>query len=414
MLFQARSFSIYVDQSVMGQVVYIDALDEKRSRSDALDAIDAIISRLVELKPSKVRISCRSLDWLGETDLAQFKPYFEANGGYVVLQLDDLSQAEQIDILSVEGQADPAQFIQEAETRGVASLLHNPQTLKMLVTAVGEGRWPETRFHLFDKATQILLREHNPKKGRGNAPNVALTEITKAAGAICAAQLISDSAGISLLPSGNDCRFPSFDTVPFGRSEIVLATLDRRAFQFASDEVATYSHRTVAEFLGAKWLAKQVQVGLPLSRLMSVISVEGRPALELRGLYAWLPIFLPNHANELIRNDPIAVLTYGDPKSLTSEKRGVLLAALETLSVEDPWFRKWDGSSEVLGNLSGNDMVEGFRQILAAKPENYHLRSLVLDAIRYGPELPELMNDLIGMLEDKTTEYSDRRGAFLV
>jgi len=51
MLFQARSFSIYVDQSVMGQVVYIDALDEKRSRSDALDAIDAIISRLVELKP---------------------------------------------------------------------------------------------------------------------------------------------------------------------------------------------------------------------------------------------------------------------------------------------------------------------------------------------------------------------------
>ena len=38
-LFQARSFTIYVDQSVTGKVVYIDALDEKRSRSDALDAM---------------------------------------------------------------------------------------------------------------------------------------------------------------------------------------------------------------------------------------------------------------------------------------------------------------------------------------------------------------------------------------
>ncbi len=413
-LFHARSFSIYVvDKQVTGQVVYIDALDEKRSRSDSPDAIDAIVSRLVELKPSKVRISCRSLDWLGETDLVQFKPYFEANGSYVVLQLDHLSEAEQIEILRLEGQADPARFIQEADTRGVASLLHNPQTLKMLVTVVGEGQWPETRFQLFDKATQILLKEHNRQKGRGNVPNAKLDEISKAAGAAYAAQLISDSPGISLLPSGTESRFPSFDTVPFGASEIVLAALNRRAFQFASDEVATYSHRTIAEFLGAKWLATQVQQGLPLARLMSVISVEERPALELRGLYAWLPIFLPNHANELIRNDPIAVLTYGDPKYLTPEKRHVLLTALEILSAEDPWFRKWDGSTEILGNLSGKDMVEGFRQILATKPENYHLRSLVLDAIRYGPELPKLKNDLIGILQDKTAAYIDRRGAFL-
>lgn len=90
----ARSFIIHADDSYIDKRLYIDALDEKRSRVNNIDSISEIIKHVKQIKPSSVRVSCRASDWLGETDLELFKPYFETSGGYCVVALEKLTENE--------------------------------------------------------------------------------------------------------------------------------------------------------------------------------------------------------------------------------------------------------------------------------------------------------------------------------
>lgn len=57
-------------------------------------------------------------------------------------------------------------------------------------------------------------------------------------------------------------------------------------------------------------------------------------------------------------------------------------------------------------------MVEAFQTVLADATSGFHLRSVVLDAVRNGPEVPELRNDLLAILADNTCPYTERYDAF--
>jgi len=62
--------------------LFIDALDETRAGRGDQDTINAFVKKLFEVGPAKVRISCRVADWLGDTDLAAFKPIFRTTAGF--------------------------------------------------------------------------------------------------------------------------------------------------------------------------------------------------------------------------------------------------------------------------------------------------------------------------------------------
>ena len=85
-LYTARNFLNAVDGGIpKGATLFIDALDEKRSGRGDDDTIDALVQRIQRVRPQYLRIACRAADWLGESDLAAFKPYFDANGGVTVV-----------------------------------------------------------------------------------------------------------------------------------------------------------------------------------------------------------------------------------------------------------------------------------------------------------------------------------------
>ncbi len=60
------------------------------------DTVDAMVEKLFDVSPAKVRISCRAADWLGESDLAALRPYFEQSGEAPVLLLQNLSRQEKL------------------------------------------------------------------------------------------------------------------------------------------------------------------------------------------------------------------------------------------------------------------------------------------------------------------------------
>ncbi|MBK0740389.1 hypothetical protein GZS18_25275, partial [Escherichia coli O25b:H4-ST131] len=75
----------------------------KRAGRADRDTVDEIVEKLFTVDPGKVRISCRVADWLGESDLAGFQPYFEQQGEPPVLLLQSLSRDEQLAVLAAEG-----------------------------------------------------------------------------------------------------------------------------------------------------------------------------------------------------------------------------------------------------------------------------------------------------------------------
>lgn len=406
----ARNFLIYGDSLDSNQTVYIDALDEKRSIDNDYQTIDSIAKMLNKIKPSKLRISCRIADWLGETDIEVLKPFFKLNGGYIVLALQPLSIAEMDFILEHKKVERPSEFRKEAALRGVEFLLTNPQTLIMLIDSVDGDEWPSTKKELYQKATELLLTEHNPNHSQIGINSYSMVDIREATGAVCASLLISDTNEISLFKKPSKEKIPSFLDIPNIDSEIVLSALAKKAFISIDPDagIVQYKHRTIAEYLGAYWIARSIKNGLPLSRILSLICIDGYPAPELRGLYAWLVNFLPEQAELLIAKDPYGVLTYGDCGSLSFFNRKALLDSLVVLSEKDPWFHSEESIHMSLGSLSGPDMVEGFRTVLSSNKKKHHLRSIVLNAIENGPVLSDLKEDLVSLYCDESAYFRER------
>ena len=402
--------------------LFIDALDETRSGRGDQDTINAFVTKLFDVAPAKVRIACRAADWLGDTDRAAFNIYFQERGGVTELQLKALSPTEQQAILmaprptSAPATATEASdFLKEAEQRGLQELTLNPQNLLMLWDAVrSEDIWPRTRKELFELSTRLLLSEHNRNRQRSGGGVFTPQELREAAGALSAMRLVSDVDGISLPESGDGADFPSYRTLPFIPPDMAVGALGRRVFMAGGrPETVDYAHRTIAEFLGAGWIAAQVQCGLPIGRALALIGVDGRPATELRGLNAWLAVLSPDNAMRLIEADPYGVLVYSDAASLSTSSAKYLLEALARLSERDPWFRSGRWGSPALGMLARPDMVESFRAVLNSPSANFGLRSVVVDVLATGNLLPEMPPDLVAVLAREQSPFAERRGAMI-
>lgn len=409
----ARAFlNLNSDTLANKSALFIDALDERRAGRGDHSTIDEIVKKLLQVGPEKVRIACRAADWLGNTDLAAFGAYFERTGGCVVLHLLPLSDGERAGVLAAQGVEDAAAFLTEASERGLDDLLGNPQNLKMLADVVRKRSWPNTRSELFRSAVDILLEEHSENQRRRPSGRYSPNDLRGPAGELCAVRLVSDVLAISLTENDSATDLPSYRSVCSADVDRALAALGRRVFVSGPVvESADYAHRTIAEYLGALWLAERVRSGLPLGRVRALLGIDGRPASELRGLHAWLAVHLPEHAEVLIDADPFGVLSYGDAKTLTPQLRRRLLQALAKLADADPWFRDGHWSSAAVAGLSGPDMVAGFRSVLTSRNSGFSLRTLVLDALLSGYVAVELAEDLEVLVVDQSAAYAEREAS---
>ena len=394
-----------------GEVLLIDGLDERRGGRGDRDTVDALAAKLIEADPAAVRISCRVADWLGKGDLVSLEPFFEGRGGMVVLALEALTLGERRAVLTDNGmsQAEAEALLREAEERGLAEFLDNPQNLLLLRRAVQSGAWPATRRDLFEMATRLMLREANSERARTGSGVYTGEELRLPAGAALAARLISDIEAISLADQDGTETIPSYRTLQFFEPAKTIAALGRRVFAAGPvPESVDYVHRTTAEYLGAAWLAQAVRAGLPIGRVVALVGVDGHPAPELRGLHAWLAVHLPEHAERLIDADPYGVLTYGDAASLSQTLCARLVGALGRLSRTDPWFRSGNYGSPAIAGLARADMVDEFRAVLRSPDAGFGVRGIVVEAAALGVPLPALRDDLARVLETGTLPYAER------
>ena len=407
-----------------GKTLFIDGLDEVRAgSSDVRAAFDAIRARLDALGRPRFRLSCRAADWLGANDRERLQSV-APDGRVTVLALDPLTSGDVSRILNERSVPDAAAFIQSASVRGLDALLANPLSLAMLADVVRSGaEWPESRRETFESACRSMVEEANEEHRIAfDARRVSPHEIVDAGGRLCAGLLLAGCDGCTLRGPASNARYPVLDRcveASEGAAESAAAVreclgraLATRLFTSPDGECFSPVHRHVAEFLAARHVARRIEDGLPVRRVLGLITGgDGKVVTPLRGFAGWLAALCgyPGVRRELIDRDPVGVALYGDARVFPPADKRRLLEALHS---EAPHLAEFPSASGA-GAFVTADLEPALREILGEPrrdPGHQRLAFFVLRAA--AGSLPGVSELLLEVARDDG-RYPDVRAAAL-
>lgn len=392
----------------LGKTLFIDALDEARAAgSESL--ILRIRQQLRQLGKPAFRLSCRAADWHGSTDTAELQSISPDNQ-LAVLQLCPLSDADIQQILQNKyNVAEPKAFIEQAERHGIAPLLSNPQMLGLMARAVSGGCWPESRSEVYRLACEKLAQESNAlHRQTSEAKAVDGETLLKAAGQLFAVQLLSGKAGIATDLNASNTGNPELDQFKPEIPAAARKALQSALFTPAPGQVERLApcHRSVAEYLAAKWLADKLdRASLPHGRLLKLLlGFDGGVVADLRGLLAWLVRHSTSIRTRLIDVDPLGIVLYGDVRQFSLADKRHLLQALRQQAERFPGFR-WSLWQDMTGfrALADEALLEDFLRILQAPERDEATQShmdCVLDILEYSHTYPCLAAPLLASIKD--------------
>ena len=387
------------------KTLFLDGLDEVRASGHATSILQKVANQLKRLGRPKFRIACRAADWnaVDKLDLEQVS----SGDKIVILKLLELDEDDIAEILKRNfDEIDSVAFLAEARRHGIFDLMKNPQTLALFTYAFVGGQFPDSRRDTFEVACEKQLQEENGYHRVSNKINrVSIDRSIDAAGHVFALMLLSDSLGVTSSHDTSNKQFLQINKIEGVDQNQIEKIKDSRLFVIESNECWAPSHRTIAEFLAAKWLAKQLD-GNKLSkrRLFNLmLGGDGGVISSLRGLHAWLVVLSNSARDELIAKDPLGVIFYADPKVLSVNAKIQLLDALKVQGKKNPSFYWRLQDYSPMGGLAAPELIAHFSDILLAKDysaEHQVLICCVLDILKYGNPLANLVGDVYLLIND--------------
>ena len=393
--------------------VIVDGLDEIASATPG-SSVEAVLEKLSGIGNPSFILSCREADWLGAADRVRIEDDYGV--APVLLHLQPFTREDARNFLSQEfPEIDVEYPLNHLADRGIETLYGNPLTLRLFGEVVqADGELPETRAQLFSRACRVMLREENPRHERDLHALIHRDELLLATGAICAAQVLCNQFGIYTGPSARtpDGFLHIADIIGLPHAQAANDALRTRLFQAEGENRFTYIHRVIAEYLGAKWITRCYEDGVSEKRIFALFRQgEGVPT-SLRGLHAWMAHFSEVLAARCIDADPYAVLQYGDADTLSLDRARALLAALKTLSEQDPYFRSGDWGQHPASGLMRPELREEILTIVEATGTYMQLRYLLLEAMAESALARELAPTLETIMFDPERYNAERSCAW--
>ncbi len=395
-----------------GAAYFIDGLDEWRAdASSETEALNSIRKKLVALKKPKFRITCREIDWRGTVDGGALKEV-SPDGEIVELHLEPLSDLDIQTILTNPDYkiADPADLWEKLDRLGLDGWLRNPMALELILKAVVRGndnQLPTSKLDIFQRGCEQLAIESNPhhRAARRRAPPT-VDQILNDAGKLFAMLLLAGETGINVSPDISPFATLSLESLPtelaLGNIQVALAS---QLFSTSSGYCSP-RHRTIAEYLGAKAIGALVKEGLPISRVLALMSGQDGGIVEpLRGLHAWMAVTCTRERTQLIDRDPLGVVMYGDVHAFSRDEKLHVFKALAREADRYAWFRNGAWNAHQFGALGTRDMVAAMQEILSRSERSLPHQSLldcVTDALQFGDDLPEMLPYLERTVRDAT------------
>ncbi|NJM32590.1 MAG: hypothetical protein HC848_06705 [Limnobacter sp.] len=451
-----------VQENWKNKCLFLDGLDEARGGSDNA-MLYQIKNKLQALNNPKFRLACRAADWYGPSDhsvlcgaspngqlpVYALQPLTTADVETIVNQ--HISDREKQSTNSQQsqppnpksGNSPGADFLTQAKQAGLDNVLENPQLLQLLLKAHQQGQLPTNKKELYEAACKQLVAEHNKAhrdKTRGaisnptGSANPAILEETKlqAAGYVCAMLLLGNYQGVALDDEAvtpvqqravdSAASTPLYCTLqqcepPEDLWLAAQAVLRTKLFKPATtqqehgnashlanvglplQEQIQPTHRTMAEYLAARWLANQItHKKLSARRLKTLLlGFDKKPVAGLRGLYGWLLTLCPTELCNWISYDAWAVVQYGDANSLSDTHLELLLEKLRENIQTHPDMGREFVDTTYLGTLYRPTLQTQFTNWLQNTPTeeaDKHWLNCVLNVLRYAQQGAHFATDL--------------------
>lgn len=326
--------------------LFIDGCDEV-GLSVEQRPVGEVQKALKKLSYPKATITCRGIDWSHDSDSEQFQ---RAYGDYPLV-LDLLPFTREDALQSMTGgnagsgplDKDEAEsLLSRLDDQSLSDFYTNPLNLEIIVAIIagdGMNALPESRSELFAKAGDLLCTEHR-EAGRSDSPldKIGADEARDAVGLLCLAAVISGQGVIARARGQGTENVPTIpDLENLASKDSLRAVLQSRLFRpDAAEGLLMPVHKMVGDYLAAQWLIQRAD-GDPrrVRRIVRSLAPQGLPSADRRALWAWLaadPAFTPL----IVDTDPVSVLHYGDPDSLSDDNMVALLRSMAARLTEAP------------------------------------------------------------------------------
>ena len=391
-----------------GTTLFLDGLDESRTGTiDGRTPLDQIRRRLDRLGSPPFRLSCRWAEWLGANDKDRLEAVAR-DGAVLVIRLDPLTQQDIKDILAKNhGIEDTDEFISRAKAREIDGLLTNPQTLELLAESVSDGEWPNSRKETFHQACRTLAQETNEEHLVSNPTSRDTGKLVEAAGRLCAVQVLTGIAGYTLPDRATpNADYPSLEELNGEVAGHSKQVLDTRLFVGISEGRFAPVHRQIAEFLAAQHTARLIDEGLPVKRVLALVTgFDGELLPGFFNFTSWLAVHSKPSRPWLSQLNPSGLIYGGDAESYSVDERRNIIKNLRRESSWNPSCSRSIYRLSGIGKIVTPELEEGFREILSDSDRSQEYQPYVmmlLQMLADGEPLPGLS----GLLEDIVIDTS--------
>lgn len=415
----ARNFAIFGDdrRGWDGATLFIDALDEVRAGGyDGQWYFDLIRKHLYMLGKPRFRISCRDADWFGETDRNHLA-HVSQNSKLVTLRLDGFNSVQlRTHLKTYKNIPDIENFINDASHHRVDSLLTNPQTLDMLVQLVTERTgWPASRFELFASACERMAIERNLQHQLPPKRPQSTTTILDAAGRICALQLLTGNLECMTTPSESRLGTITVHDFPSSQSDAIMRALATNIFRSGSHGGHIPVHRSVAEFLAARHLSREIKAGLPAQRILAFITgTDGSVITPLRGLSAWLATYSTIARPTMIASDPVGVALYGDLRRFSRNEQKLLMKELLRRLAVQTDIRHLASTCARIASTEINSILKGHLRLNDRSEQGQRITTFILEMLFCSDTLEPFSDQLIAIIDNINQPYRIKQLALRV
>jgi hypothetical protein len=330
-----------------GTTILVDGLDELAAVNDA-DPVNRVLGKLIEAGCPPFMLTCRAAEWNSTIASQDISDAYGAPPLQVSIAPFSRDDAVAFLVANELVPQKAAKVVEHLDKRSMTEFYCNPLTLKLLTQTIKDkDSLPESRAALIDEATRLMWREHDDRHTDSALANLDEEAALTAAGLISAVFVLTGAEFISNKPSNatdaSTILASDLRSLPGGdHASIIVGT---RLFPPVPSEDGRFKpiHRAVAEFLGAKWLAKFSTDDLACERLQSALVIFGGVPSSLRGIHAWLARD-KRFTARVIEKDAYGLLRYGDADNLDASEGRLLLKQLTKLQKEDSHCKRFDSS----------------------------------------------------------------------
>ena len=414
--FARQDMSVLLNTS--DECVVVDGVDEiVHVRFGS--GVDEILKKLSEINNPRFILTCRVVDW--ESSVERAKIRIDLDREVLQLYLQPFSYHDAQRYLSEEfSKIDARSILDQFHNQGSEDFYGNPLTLRLIGEVMtrkgGEGELPRYRAEILEQVCQLMIGEENPLH-QYKQHEYTSEDLIYAAGAICGLVILCDQSGIHT--NNNVSKAPDgflhsveIAKLPYGQfNEQALKT---RLFTAESDDRFVPIHRVVAEYLGAKWLAKCCENHRSIERVLNLFHYDKEVPTSLRGLHAWTVHFSDRLAKRCIVADPIGVIKNGIGEHLSPTKARLLLSTLkETLAknpeliLEENWLQLIDRAS----GLIHRELHDEIRVIVENSGQHTNLTIILLHSMIGSDIVTRLTPLLQEVITDPNRTYAERYGA---